>query len=45
MAEGWDLVLIARTRAAGSGYNELKDSLFRLLRRAKVIDKRYEETE
>ena len=45
VAEGWDLVLIARNRAAGSGYNELKDSLFRLLRRARVMDKRCEETE
>ena len=45
VAEGWDLVVIARNRAAGSDYHKLKDSLFRLLRRARVTETRYEDTE
>ena len=45
VAEGWDLVVIARNRAADSDYHELNESLCRLLRRARVTDRRYEETE
>ena len=36
VAEGWDLVVIARNRAAGSDYLTLMKSLFNLLRRAKI---------
>jgi ribonuclease P protein component len=45
VAGGWDLVLIARNRAAGSDYHALKDSLSQLLRRSSITDRRYEETE
>ena len=45
VAEGWDLVLIARNRAADSDYHELKESLSRLMRRARISDRREEDTQ
>jgi ribonuclease P protein component len=38
VAEGWDVALIARNRAAGADFHQLKESCVRLMRRAGISD-------
>ena len=44
VAEGWDITLIARNRAAKAEYHELKESVNRLMGRAGILDQRSEVT-
>jgi len=40
---GWDIVFIARSGAEKSGFAELKEILWRLISKAKLLAERYEE--
>ena len=39
---GWDIVFIARSRAAGAGYSEFKKEIEELLSRAGLSNRKYE---
>lgn len=39
LCSGWDIIFIARTPAAGSDYNQLSESVRKLLSRAQIVAK------